>query len=121
MNDGLLDVTLFDPVFTSSYIPKLMENMFRYKGTDIYVDGNWEYARGHSVVIENLNYKNEVKDITDSQYTQKAMQLFQVDGEGLTFNDQVRIDVECNAIEIIVDFEHLMAQTGLMTAKTSTK
>jgi len=39
--------------------------------------------------------------------------MFQVDGEGLKFTNLVRMDVEPSAIDIIVDFEHIMAGTTL--------
>ena len=47
----------------------------------------------------------------------KQTQMFQVDGEGLLFDDKITIEVQPEAIEIIMDFEQLMHQTGLMTAK----
>lgn len=38
----------------------------------------------------------------------KLTQMFQVDGEGLVFDDKVTMDVAPEAIEIIVDFDALM-------------
>jgi hypothetical protein len=43
-----------------------------------------------------------------------------VDGEGLVFNDKVTIEVIPEAIEIIMDFDQLMHQTGLMCANMPT-
>lgn len=44
----------------------------------------------------------------DNPNPEKLKQLFQVDGEGLVFYDKVTIEAIPEAIEIIMDFDHLM-------------
>jgi len=40
--------------------------------------------------------------------------MFQVDGECLKFKQKVTMDVKPEAFELIVDFDNLMVQTGVM-------
>ena len=44
--------------------------------------------------------------------------MFQVDGEGLRFKEFVKIDVEPEAIEVVVDFAHIMEQTQMLAPQT---
>jgi len=47
-----------------------------------------------------------------------SRQMFQVDGEGLTFENKVTMEVLPEAFELIVDFDALMVQTGVMAPKS---
>jgi hypothetical protein len=44
--------------------------------------------------------------------------MFQVDGEGLTFRNKVSLEVEPEALDLIVDFNNLFAGTGLIRQGT---
>ena len=59
-------------------------------------------------MLKNLNYVPNSMENLDNPNPQKLKQLFQVDGEGLVFDDKVTIEVVPEAIEIIMDFDQLM-------------
>lgn len=67
--------------------------------------------------MENLNFEaDSIKDVANPTH-KKLPQMVHVDGEGLTFNDKLTMEVVPDAIELIVDYDALMNQTGIMCAK----
>lgn len=109
MNDGLLDVAFYNQHIKGHQIMGILYDMKAKNGINAY-DPNWTHLRGQKIVMENLNYM-------PNSTTELQEQMFQVDGEGLTFRRKVSMDVKPEAFELIVDFDNLMLQTGLMMPK----
>lgn len=119
MNDGLLDIAFYNDVLQAHKIPSIMNNLLLKYGTHAY-QPDWTHLRGSKVILENLNYEpDSMNDIAErvTPVLKKKRQMFQVDGEGLTFMDKVTLEVCHEAIELIVDFEMLMHQSEIMRSK----
>ena len=56
MNDGLLDMCYFDKPCGVAKVLQLVNQMKMSKGTFIYDEAEWCYARGTKCTIENLNF-----------------------------------------------------------------
>lgn len=94
MNDGLLDLAYYNRPISTTDVPGIFNRVVMKGGIHAY-DEEWVNVRGDKIVIKNMN-----KDETG----QNKVQMFQVDGEGLTFTDQIVIEVAKEALELIIDF-----------------
>lgn len=100
MNDGLLDVSVFNKVIQAKDIPSIINQVIIQKGQHAYNE-EWIHLRGNKIVLENLNYAPKTMnqfDILGTTPLKKVTQMFQVDGEGLTFEEKVTMDVCPEAI-----------------------
>jgi diacylglycerol kinase family enzyme len=116
-NDGLMDLAFVDSNILFSDLPKMLDGIILNCGTHAYDEQKmWKFVRGQTVKIENLNYEFGASDLPDPEKRLKE-QYFHVDGEGLKFREFIRMDVIPESIEVILDFEHLMAQSSLLKAR----
>lgn len=56
MNDGLLDVMFENKPISGMTFPGILNQIVVKKGMHIYDKDQWEYARGHALEIENMNF-----------------------------------------------------------------
>ena len=105
LNDGHLDFTL--QLGGTRYIDGLrfLKNCVALDGQHIYTD-QFAYFRGKKIMFTNKNY-----DPNASSKSKKVPQMFQVDGEAFLFDDRVILEVQPDAIDLIVDYQSLMSES----------
>ncbi len=137
LNDGLLDITMQHGPAGKREVLKYIKNCVVQKGMMIYKE-NYACFRGKWVKIVNRNMATEpVTSSSDSDHLgieeadrkkehlatseeskeqtdeQGEPQKYQIDGEPLWFKNFVKLEVVPGAVDVIVNYEEMMRQTGI--------
>jgi hypothetical protein len=105
MNDGLLDLWMLHGTPGKRDTISLIKATASDAGTHLYRDDCCNFFKGNSVTFTNRQINEKTGEFFDEM-------LFQVDGEGMRFKRTAKVEVEPEAIELIVNYDEIMRQSA---------